>query len=182
MEEHFNTIKEVYKQFYNFLFAKHQMFPVKDTEKGYWGVSVADELYELFKKINLHEYEHFVDLGSGDGKAVMIASLFTKAKGVECDPWLVDVSNDIKNKLYHVPHVRKTDFENKDYMLHELNEHDIVFMNPDKKDRDIQNKLLKEFNGTLVSYGPYNHMEKLNLSSSFHIEGTPVSIYDLSRE
>ena len=178
MEEHFNTIKETYDTFYKFLLVKHGMFPVKDTGVGYWGVSASTEIFELFKKINLHKFKHLLDLGSGDGKAVMIASLFTNATGVEFDPWLVDVSNDIKNKLFHIPHTNRAKFIKGDFMEHDLSAYDIIFMNPDNKSLVLNDKLKSEFKGKVVVYGPHYHPEGLEKEDTFDIGGTLITIYN----
>ncbi|MGM5485127.1 MAG: hypothetical protein ACQEP1_04620 [Nanobdellota archaeon] len=180
VEHHFRSIKEMYNSFYKYLFAQHGMFPVRETEKGYWGVSVADELFDVFNRIGLHNHDHFLDLGSGDGKAVMIASLFTKATGVEHDDWLINVSEDIKDKLYHIPHTNNVSFVNKDFMDHDLSAHDVIFINPDKKDDRIQKKIKDEFSGRLIVYGPMNSFDMLKKpSQEINFEGTPVKIYDI---
>ena len=51
------------------------------TSKGYFGFSDVQTIFELFKKIKLEKYNRFLDLGSGNGCVVAIASLFTKATG-----------------------------------------------------------------------------------------------------
>ena len=68
--------------------------------KHFWNASIAGEVYEAFKKIKLNKFKNFLDIGSGDGKVVMIASLFCKnAEGIEIDKSLHNKSVQIKNKF-----------------------------------------------------------------------------------
>lgn len=185
MEEknkHFEDVKKVYDEFYKFLILKHNMYPVKDTGIGYWGVSVADEIFEIFKKIDLSKYNHVLDLGSGDGKVSIIASLFTRSTGIEYDSWLHDVSNDVKNKLFHVPHMNRVEFFNEDYMEHDLNNYDLIFFNPDKKCDKLIKKLNNEFKGKLIFYGPHYKPEDLVPEDEFHINGTYVNIFNFEKK
>ncbi len=178
-EEHFGNVKQVYDDFYKFLMVKHGMFPVKDTGIGYWGVSVSSEVYSIFDKMDLSSYNHFLDLGSGDGKVVMIASLFIQSTGIEFDPWLHHVASDVQNKLIHVPKISNARFLNEDFKNHNFSAYDVIFLNPDQKSDELNNKLKDEFNGKLIVYGAHNHPEGLNHEESFEVEGTPVSIYNL---
>ena len=179
--EHFENVKQVYDDFYKFLLVKHGMYPVKDTGIGYWGVSVSDEVYQIFDKMNLSSYNHFLDLGSGDGKVVMIASLFTQSTGIEFDPWLHHVALDVKDKLFHVPKTSRARFLNGDFHNHDLSAYDVLFLNPDQKSSLLDNKIKNEFNGKLIAYGPYNHPENFNQEETFDVSGTPVTIYNLEK-
>ena len=97
--EVFRQIKEQYDNFYKGLLRNGKL-PFGSTGDGFWGSVVADEVYEAFKKINLHKHKTFVDLGSGDGKAVLIASLFCKrAVGIEMDNDLFNTSLEMQEKL-----------------------------------------------------------------------------------
>ena len=74
-------------------------FPLRETFNGFWGISVCEEVFELFKKLRLRYYNNFLDLGSGDGRVAAIASLFTNATGIESDKELYEKGLKIKNKL-----------------------------------------------------------------------------------
>jgi hypothetical protein len=177
-EEHFKNIVEMYNTFYKFLYVKHNKFPVKDTKIGFWGVSPSDDIFNFFKKINLNNFSHIVDLGSGDGKVAMIASLFTHSTGIEYDKWLHEVSIDIKNKLYHVPLTKRVRLINGDFMKHNLSNYDIAFINPDKSTKEIKLKLKDEFKGKLVVMGNHDiHMKEENI---FNINGSLFTIYNFS--
>ncbi|MBI5390255.1 hypothetical protein HZB02_02100 [Candidatus Woesearchaeota archaeon] len=79
---------------------QHGKLPFRSTSKGFWGVSEIPVLFQLFQKIKLQNYNQFIDLGSGDGRAVLVASLFTHATGIECD-----------EKLYRDSLMLKEEFE-----------------------------------------------------------------------
>jgi len=82
-----------------------------------------------------------LDLGSGDGKIVLIASLFTKsAAGIEFDEELVKKGIEIRDKLG-----LKCDLICADYMEHDFSQYDILFINPDKSfHHGLEEKLLRE--------------------------------------
>jgi hypothetical protein len=86
-DEQFARIKEYYAQADKQL-AKKGKLPLGSTERGFWGTSHLDDLYELFQRIELDKEEHLLDLGSGDGRAVLVAALFTQATGIEFDKLL----------------------------------------------------------------------------------------------
>ena len=84
----FHDIKNEYDEFYKIIL-KSGKLPMWNTQKGFWSASIAEEVYNTFKRIDLNKFQNFLDLGSGDGKVVMIASLFCKnAEGVEVDSFL----------------------------------------------------------------------------------------------
>ena len=77
MHKQFAEIKKEYDDFYKSFLRKGKL-PLWSTEQGFFGGVIADEVYEAFKKIKLDKNTSFIDLGSGDGKVVLIASLFCK--------------------------------------------------------------------------------------------------------
>lgn len=168
----FELIKEEYDNFYKSLLKQGKM-PVRDTEVGIWGISVADNVYNLFKKIKLSKYKNFLDLGSGDGKVVLIASLFTKATGIEFDKELVDKSLEIRNKLK-----LKADFIQDDFLKHDWSKYDIIFINPDKGfHKGTEDKLLKELKGKLFVYNFVFEPRFLKKGKKYWFEQTPVTVY-----
>ena len=78
MEDKFQEIKKEYDDFDKALM-KQGRLPMKDTGIGFWNASPSSDVFELFKKLQLQNYKHLLDLGSGDGRVTLIASLFTKA-------------------------------------------------------------------------------------------------------
>ncbi|MBD3249132.1 methyltransferase domain-containing protein [Candidatus Woesearchaeota archaeon] len=153
MDEKFQQIKRRYERFYR-KFREKSQYPVADTEKGIWGYADTDSLFQFFKDIHLEKYGSFVDIGSGDGKVVLIAALFgVKAVGIEYDKDLIDVSNDIKQELN-----LDAEFIQGDYLEQNLSDYDIIFINPDKGFHlKVEEKLLKDMKDTTILY-VYNEL------------------------
>ena len=171
----YEQIKEEYSNYYSSLLRQGKL-PLRDTGIGFWGAAVSDEIIELFRRIEIHKYRSFIDLGSGDGKVVLMAALFCrKAVGIEADKELVDVSLDMRDKFL----LHNADFHHKDFMQHDISDYDLVFINPDKPlhRNGVEKKLLKELNGTLVHYGHHFQPTQLARKQSFVLNDTPVGIY-----
>ena len=95
----FSQIKKEYDEFYKSLLLRGRL-PMWSTEKGFWNAAVSDEIYEAFKKIKLDKFKNFLDIGSGDGKVVLIASLFCKkAEGIEIDDFLHNKALEMQLKF-----------------------------------------------------------------------------------
>ncbi|MBI2545821.1 class I SAM-dependent methyltransferase [Candidatus Woesearchaeota archaeon] len=168
----FRQIKEEYSRYHRELLRQGRL-PVKSTEKGFWGVSVCDEVFELFQKIGLSQYRNFIDLGSGDGRVVLIASLFTNATGVECDQELLSKSIEIKHKLG-----LSASFLKEDFYKHGIAPYDMVFSFPDEPlYRGLDAKLRKELQGRLIVYGPFLNTTKLQREASVAINGNIFHLY-----
>jgi protein-L-isoaspartate O-methyltransferase len=168
----FIKIKEEYDNFYKSLL-KHGKMPVRDTEVGIWGISAADNVFNFFKKIKLNKYKNFLDLGSGDGKVVLIASLFTKATGIEYDKELHDKAVEIREKLNLSANLIQGDFLDYDW-----SKYDIIFINPDKGfHKGTEDKLLKELNGKLFVYNFVFEPRFLKKGKKYWFNETPVTVY-----
>ena len=170
----FNQIKSEYDNFYRALLRKGKL-PMWSTAKGFWNAAVTDEVYEAFKKIKLNKFKSFIDLGSGDGKVVLLASLFCKnAEGIEIDKFLHNKAVEMQNKLG----LRNAKFHNKDFFEHNLADYDVLFVSPDVPfERGLEKKLVKEMKGKLIHYGHHFHPKSLKKEDSFLINGTLVSVY-----
>lgn len=180
MEGQFGQVKQEYDNFYRQLLTMGRL-PMKDTGKGFWGVSLTDEVFEAFRKVRLERFRTFFDLGAGDGKVVMIASLFgPDAKGMELDDELVQHANRIKARLSHIPQLQHAAIEKGDYEEHDLSAYDFLFINPDRPfHRGLEQKLLREMKdeALLMVYGfeyQPNQMRKIN---SFTINGTHIGLF-----
>ena len=170
--QEFDQIKQAYKELYDNILKKGKLL-VWDTEKGIWGFTKADDAFEFFKKIELNKYKNFLDLGSGDGIVVMIASLFTKATGIESDKDLHKKALEMKNKLKI-----SCTLLNKDYMKHDLSKYDIIFINPDKGfHHGLETKLLKELNGILFVHQKIFQPRFLKKGKTFWVNQTPIITY-----
>ena len=145
-----------------------------DTSKGFWGAAITEHIYEFFKKIKLGNYKNFLDLGSGDGKVVLIASLFgVKATGIEIDDDLIKTSERIKKELR-----LKAEFIKGDFFKHDFSRYDVIFVNPDKGfERGLEDKLLKELKGKLFVYNQIFLPRFLKKSKSYWFDQVPVIVY-----
>lgn len=170
----FLRIKEEYDGFYRELL-KSGKLPMRSTSKGFWNASVSDEVLEAFRKIKLSKFRNFLDLGSGDGKVVLIASLFCKnAEGIEIDDLLHSKALEMQSKLG----IANAVFHNKDFFEHDLSKYDVLFSAPDAPmERGLENKLLKEMKGKLIHYGHHFHPQNLKKENSFDVNGNLVSVY-----
>ena len=172
MDNKFLAIKKEYENFDKSLLEKGKL-PMWDTGAGFYSSAVLTEVFDLFKRINLGSYSHFLDLGSGDGRVVLAASLFTKATGIEIDPKLIDSSLEIKRRLD-----LNAGFVNANFYDYKISEHDIVFVNPDAPmHRGLEKKFLDELSGKLVVYGPHFHPTMLKKHVDFDVNGTYAALY-----
>jgi len=147
-----------------------------DTSKGFWGASITEHIYEFFKKIKLQNYKNFLDLGSGDGKVVLIASLFgVKATGIEIDKDLIKTSKKIRDKLK-----LKAGFIHGDFLKHNISKYDIIFVNPDKGfEHGLEDKLIKDMNQKtkLLVYNQIFLPRFMKKGKTFWFDQVPVTIY-----
>ncbi|MBN2457685.1 hypothetical protein JXB31_00975 [Candidatus Woesearchaeota archaeon] len=174
----FSKIKEKYDEFQNHLL-KTGRIPAKDTGIGYWGVTPVAELFELFKRIGLHRCRSFLDMGSGDGRVVHLASLFSReAHGIEFDNELVNISTDIRRSL-DFPSVRNTSFKLEDFMSHDLSAYDMIYISPDKpfSRSGTEAKLRSELKGKLIVHGWEFLPATLYKEDEHIINGEKFSIY-----
>jgi len=170
----FAEIKKEYDIFYKDLLRNGKL-PLWNTGKGFWGGVIADEVYEAFKRINLHKHKTFIDLGSGDGKVVLIAALFCKrAMGIEMDNELFKKAMEMQVKL-HIPNAI---FFNNDFYDHSIRDFDVVFTYPDAPmHRGLEKKLLNELTGKLVHYGHHFHPQNLKEEDKFLVDGNLFTVY-----
>ena len=131
-------------------FCGKEALPYKKTEKGLWATSVTEDLYQAFKWVSLDRYSYFVDLGSGDGRVVAVASLFTRAAGIEIDPELYRLSLQLKDilKLDNVSLYRG------DFRTFNLDQFDFIYMYPDRARISIESAIVG-WRGAVMIAGPH---------------------------
>ena len=170
----FDGIREAYDRSYKEMLAKGRI-PARDTKIGFWGPSVSHEVYEAFQKVQLGRSKRFLDLGSGDGKVALLASLFcAEAHGVEYDEELHRQAERVAAQLG----VSNVAFFNSDFHDHDLSSYDAVFINPDKPmSRGTEKKLASELNGRLIVYGHHFHPTSLKMQREFMVGDTAVKVY-----
>ena len=170
----FKTIKEKYDDFYKSMLEAGKL-PMRSTELGFWNAAISQEVYDAFKQLNLQKFNSFIDLGSGDGKITLIASLFCKqSDGIEIDDELHEKALEMKEELK----IKNVNFHHNDFNEHSIKDYDIAFINPDKPmERGTEEKLLKELNGKLILYGHHFHPKALKKEKSFTVDNTLVTLY-----
>ena len=170
----YDLIKAEYDNFYRSLLAKGKL-PMWSTKKGFWNASISDEIFEAFKRLKLEKFKNFLNIGSGDGKVTLIASLFCKnAEGIEIDKNLHDKGLEMQRKL----DIKNATLHNADFFLHNFSKYDVLFVSPDVPfERGLEKKLLKEMKGKLIHYGHHFHPQNLMVTESLDINGTKVSLY-----
>ncbi|MFP4523531.1 MAG: hypothetical protein ACLFNM_03230, partial [Candidatus Woesearchaeota archaeon] len=127
---------------------------VHDTKKGIFGTTDITLFVEFCEKINLASKKSFVDLGSGDGRLVLLASLYTQAIGLEFDADLIKISMQHQKKLsLRMPEVFQAKFLEQDYELFDYLHCDVLFSFADHFfTPEFIEKLKNEFFGTLYVF------------------------------
>jgi SAM-dependent methyltransferase len=125
--------------------------PYKMTPAGMWACSDAQELADLFELVDLTGFRHFCDLGSGDGRAVLLAALYTRATGIEADLGLLEVARGLAVEL----DLTRADFICGDCRQADLTPYDLLFLYPDKPLDWLEARLPMDWPGRLLIYGPY---------------------------
>lgn len=145
----------------------------KVTSVGMWAGSVLSELYELFEQMGLAAYQHLADLGSGDGRVVLVGALFTRATGIEIDAELVDISRRAAGRLG----LQRAEFVQDDCRQAGLTPYDLLFMYPDKPMAWLEERLPADWPGRLVVYGPYFKPESMTFIRSIYAGATHCTLW-----
>jgi SAM-dependent methyltransferase len=140
-------VKEVYDRLDRDSLEKG-ILPMHSTQDGFWGSSNIDIVYDFFVKVGLEKYKRFLDLGSGDGRIVLLASIFTDATGAETDQELFERAVKIRDSLG-----LKAEFLKKNYLDINFEDYDFIYVYPDKRfSPELEKKLKKELKGKLFVY------------------------------
>ncbi len=168
--EQFQRIKTRYREFERELLSQGKL-PMRSTNTGFWGTSDLDAVFRLFEEVHLDQCKSFLDLGSGDGRIVLVASLFTKAAGVESDPELVDIGREMREELSF-----QAEFLCQDLMVLDFSQYDFFFVNPDHRfEEEYEEKLLGEAKGkVLFVYNMVFAPEKLRKGKTHWFDQNPI--------
>jgi hypothetical protein len=158
--------------------------PFFDTEHGIWGASAMDHCFELFMRIRLDERKGFVDLGSGDGRIVLIAALFTDSCGIEGDDELSATASRIREELLQqIPELARCQLRSADYTREDLSAYDTLFTFADHPwNPDFERKLENECKGVLLSYNKIFLPNTLKKGKTYWVQQLPIISYPLNVE
>lgn len=166
IKEFFQKVDEEYKLKNKYVFK---------TTKGIFGVSDLEILNEFFNKINLNLKNKFLDLGSGDGRVVFLASLFCDATGIEFEKKLIELSLKYKENLNLNCNFICDDFNNLNF-----SKYDILFSYSDSFfSNEFVERLKKEFSGTLYIYQGI-FLPELKKGKTIWIKQTPIISYEFN--
>ncbi len=170
---HFKRIRERYDEIFQDK-VKDGEVPMRSTDYGFFGTASIFNIFEFFQKINLEKYDKFIDLGSGDGRVVLLASLFTEAEGVEGDEKLVKKSEEIRDELG-----LQAEFHCKDFMNHNFSDYDLIFIYPDKAFfRSLEEKIAREVEGEVFVYNQVYQPRKLKKGKTVWVNQMPIIKYE----
>lgn len=176
-QEHVEMLKKAYHDFETYLL-RNGIFLARDTGVGYWGVTHIDELHTVFKEIEVHKHKKLIDLGSGDGRVVlMAAAMGIKATGIEADDWLTNCALDMKRKIKH-PSMENAEFFKEDFMKLDLSKYDLIYISPDKPFyRGLDQKLKKEVAGKVLVHGYEFQPSTLRKEKEIVVNGNMFVLY-----
>jgi hypothetical protein len=143
------------------------------TPAGLWTRSDLDEVLDLFVQIGLGQYKCMVDLGSGEGRVVCLASYFTQAVGIEADPWLVAQSRVLAADLG----LDRAEFKQTDLSNADLSPYDLLYVFPDKPLDWLERMPLRSWRGKLLVYGSGFQPESLRHLSTIYAGNTVCSLW-----
>ncbi|MBN1544333.1 hypothetical protein JW898_02620 [Candidatus Woesearchaeota archaeon] len=173
MQEKFDMINREYSRRRRRLIMSHNA--QRPTKVGYWASSNPAHLFELFRQLGLERYKGFADLGSGDGIVVAVASLFTRAAGIEADDGLHKAALEMRGRLC-LDYLLK----NADYLEEDLSAYDVIFINPDNYFYRLEKNIVDQFKGTLIIADNIFRPLTLNPERQLSVKGASFSIYGLS--
>lgn len=169
--EHFERIKNHFKEKDAAGLSKGRL-PMRSTEKGFWGVSNLDDVYQFFQEKQFPKDATFIDLGCGDGRVTLVASLFVKASGLEWDEELIKEAQNAAQELNIDAKFHREDMRN-----HDLSEYDAIYMYADQRFDFLKHKLLEELNGALYLYHDTYHPDFLEKGKITWIGQIPIFEY-----
>lgn len=146
----------------------------KATSLGMWACSDTGEVAKLFEQIGLEDYQHLADIGSGDGRVVLVASLFTRATGIEVDPELIDLGRQVAREL----NLSRAGFLKGDARQADLSPYDLLYIYPDKPLDWLEDLLPAGWRGRLLVYGPYFKPGRMKFLGSYYAGSTHCTLWE----
>jgi SAM-dependent methyltransferase len=168
----FVRIKQYFEAYEREL-AREGKLPLGSTEKGFWGVSHLDDVYAFCERTLLDTKDGFLDLGSGDGRVVFVAALFTRAVGIEHDEKLHALALRARSELDIA-----VELICGDYTEHHLGGYDVLYTYADHNFRWLTPKLAElRPRATLYCYHDTFHPEDMVKGKTLWLGQLPVFRY-----
>jgi len=145
----------------------------RSTTAGLFVPSPLSDLRPLFDQIDLAAYKRMADLGSGDGRVVLLAALYTDAEGLEADPALVAASRGCALALG----ISRARFARIDFQTADLKKYDLLFIYPDKPLGPLTDRLTRDFAGDLLVYGPFPSAGDLKETARFDLKFNQARLF-----
>lgn len=144
-----------------------------DTAVGIYGPTYVDLVFRFFRELAIGKKAKFIDLGSGDGRVVLVASLFCKATGIEYDKELTEDSIELAKEAQV-----DCNFICGDFLTLDISEYDFLFINPDQEfHKGLEEKLLKEMkpHQSLWVHNNIFHPTKLKKGRTIWVDQMPIT-------
>lgn len=171
MSDDFERIKSYYQQQDRALLAQGKL-PMRSTDKGFWGVSNLDDVREFFEKKKFSKDTKFIDLGCGDGRVVLVASLYVNATGIEYDQELIQAARQAADELGI-----DVDFIQGDFKDIDFSEYDVLYSYADQNWNTFKQQLQEQLTGELYCYHDTYHPDFLSKQKITWVGQIPVFCY-----
>ncbi len=149
----------------------------KITRVGLWASSRPVFVYYFFKKLSLANKGLFLDAGSGDGLVVAIASIFTRAMGIECDIELCKIAC----KAFRDIGISNANVFCGNYLDHKIWKADVIYLYPDKPINNLVKLLyLQKWQGELWIYGHHFPPEFAKLKTKLKKGKDFLTVYKIN--
>ena len=178
--EKFYKIRSWYDK-YDQEIRKREGKPFFRTSHGLWGAAGLLDMFEFFTKIDAEKFT-FADYGSGDGRIVLIAALFTQATGIEGQEDLTHIAQKAKKELIKdIPELDRATFKTGNYYEESHNDYDILFFFPDHAFPEaFQEKLKEIFSGHLIIYTKIHSPSLLKKGKTYWVQQVPIVSYPVN--
>jgi 2-polyprenyl-3-methyl-5-hydroxy-6-metoxy-1,4-benzoquinol methylase len=171
MQEQFEQIKSYFKKKDQDMIRLGKL-PMRSTEKGFWGVSNLDDVKDFFEQKQFSSDATFMDLGCGDGRVVLVASLYVNASGIEYDKELVQDAQAAAKELDMDIKCIQGDFKDTDF-----SQYDILYSYADQNWNKFKEKLQEELTGELYCYHDTYHPDFLEKQKITWVGQIPIFGY-----
>jgi hypothetical protein len=142
---------------------------------GGFAPSPLTDIRDLFEEVGLAGFGSLVELGSGDGRVVLLASLFTQAFGLEKDRAKAAASRARALSLG----LDRAGFLAVDYLTADLSSYELLFIHPDREIGSLVAHLKGTYQGRLLVYGPLSTGTGLKALAEFNLKLSQARLFEI---